>query len=64
MVTPTANYHQRRLARTLSTGSCPILLEGPTSSGKTTIVEYRKDHCGATSIALCQETALFCELSC
>ena len=40
MVTPTANYHQRRLARILSTGSYPILLEGPTSSGKTTIVEY------------------------
>jgi midasin len=36
----------RRLARAVASGPWPILLEGPTSSGKTTMVEYIAARCG------------------
>ena len=36
----------RRLSRALAAGPWPILLEGPTSSGKTTLVEYIAARCG------------------
>jgi midasin len=46
ILTPTASTNLRRLARALATGPWPILLEGPTSSGKTTLVEYIAARCG------------------
>lgn len=36
----------RRLSRALAAGPWPILLEGPTSAGKTTLVEYIAARCG------------------
>lgn len=38
--------HLRRLARTVAAGPWPVLLEGPTSAGKTTLVEYLAARCG------------------
>lgn len=46
ILTTTAQKNLRRLARALATGPWPILLEGPTSSGKTTLVEYIAARCG------------------
>ena len=40
VLTPSASLHLRRLARAVSSGPYPVLLEGPTSAGKTTLVEY------------------------
>ena len=40
ILTPSANANVRRLARAIAAGPWPILLEGPTSGGKTTLVEY------------------------
>lgn len=36
----------RRLSRALAAGPWPVLLEGPTSAGKTTLVEYIAARCG------------------
>ena len=36
----------RRLSRSLACGNWPVLLEGPTSAGKTTLVEYIAARCG------------------
>lgn len=36
----------RRLSRALAAGPWPVLLEGPTSAGKTTLVEYVAARCG------------------
>ena len=36
----------RRLARACAAGPWPVLLEGPTSAGKTTLVEYLAARCG------------------
>jgi len=36
----------RRLTRAVASGPWPVLLEGPTSSGKTTMVEYLAARCG------------------
>jgi midasin len=46
ILTTTALINLRRLARALATGPWPILLEGPTSSGKTSLVEYIAARCG------------------
>ena len=46
ILTKTAMINLRRLARALATGPWPILLEGPTSSGKTSLVEYIAARCG------------------
>jgi len=40
ILTPSVSKSLRRLARALASGPWPILLEGPTSAGKTTLVEY------------------------
>lgn len=40
ILTPSAAMNLRRLTRAIVAGPWPILLEGPTSSGKTTLVEY------------------------
>ncbi|KAG7342074.1 cobaltochelatase [Nitzschia inconspicua] len=46
ILTPSVLTNLRRLSCTLAAGPWPILLEGPTSSGKTTIVEYMGARCG------------------
>lgn len=46
ILTSTALNNLRRLARAIAAGPWPILLEGPTSSGKTTLVEYVAARCG------------------
>ena len=40
ILTPSAKVNLRRLARAIAAGPWPVLLEGPTSAGKTTMVEY------------------------
>lgn len=40
ILTPTVKAHVRGFARALSLQKYPLLLQGPTSSGKTTLVEY------------------------
>jgi midasin len=40
ILTPSASANVRRLARAIAAGPWPVLLEGPTSGGKTTLVEY------------------------
>ncbi|EAX95447.1 hypothetical protein TVAG_243360 [Trichomonas vaginalis G3] len=46
ILTDTARQHLRSLAQAAFLGSSPILLQGPTSSGKTSIVEYLADITG------------------
>lgn len=46
ILTPSVQANLRRLSRALAAGPWPILLEGPTSSGKTTLVEYTAARCG------------------
>lgn len=46
VLTPSVLANIRRLSRALAAGPWPILLEGPTSSGKTTLVEYIAARCG------------------
>jgi midasin len=46
ILTPSVLANLRRLSSALSAGPWPILLEGPTSSGKTTLVEYVAARCG------------------
>lgn len=43
---PSASSHLRRIARAVAAGPWPVLLEGPTSAGKTTLVEYLAARCG------------------
>ena len=40
VLTPTAKKYLRSLSRSIACGPWPLLLEGPTSAGKTTLVEY------------------------
>jgi len=40
ILTQSAEINLRRLARAIAAGPWPVLLEGPTSAGKTTLVEY------------------------
>ena len=46
VLVPSTESNLRRLARAISSGPWPILLEGPTSAGKTTLVEYIAARCG------------------
>ena len=46
VMTPTTSSNIRRLSRVVATGPWPILLEGPTSAGKTSVVEYIASRCG------------------
>jgi midasin len=43
---PSTMVNLRRLSRSMASGSWPILLEGPTSAGKTTLIEYVAARCG------------------
>ena len=43
---PSTTHNLRRLARAIVAGPWPVLLEGPTSAGKTTLVEYIAARCG------------------
>ena len=46
ILTPTVLLNLRRLARAVASGPWPVLLEGPTSAGKTTLIEYLGARCG------------------
>jgi midasin len=46
ILTPSTVSNLRRLGRAVASGPWPVLLEGPTSSGKTTLVEYIAARCG------------------
>ncbi len=46
ILTPSMTKNLRRLTRAVASGPWPILLEGPTSAGKTTMVEYLAAKCG------------------
>ena len=52
VLTPTTKYNLRRLSRAIGAGPWPILLEGPTSTGKTTMVEYIAALCGHRCIRI------------
>ncbi len=46
VLTPSMMINLRRLSRAVACGPWPVLLEGPTSAGKTTLVEYLAARCG------------------
>jgi midasin len=46
ILTNTMSFNLRRLSRAVAAGPWPILLEGPTSAGKTTLIEYLAARCG------------------
>lgn len=46
ILTETTLFNLRRLARAVASGPWPILLEGPTGSGKTNLVQYLAARCG------------------
>lgn len=46
VLTSSMTTNLRRLARAVAAGPWPVLLEGPTSAGKTTLVEYLAARCG------------------
>ena len=46
VLTPSATSNLRRLCQAAAAGPWSVLLEGPTSAGKTTIVEYLAARCG------------------
>jgi midasin len=46
VLTPSASSNLRRLCQAVASGPWSILLEGPTSAGKTTLVEYLAARCG------------------
>ena len=46
VLTPSMTKNLRRLSRAVASGPWPVLLEGPTSAGKTTMVEYLAAKCG------------------
>ncbi|GAX24956.1 midasin [Fistulifera solaris] len=46
ILTPSTEKNLCRLTASIAAGPWPILLEGPTSAGKTTIVEYIAARCG------------------
>ena len=46
VLTPSAKKNVRSLARAVAAGPWNVLLEGPTSAGKTTVVEFLAAYCG------------------
>lgn len=46
ILTKSMALNLRRLSRAVAAGPWPVLLEGPTSAGKTTLVEYLAARCG------------------
>ena len=46
VLTPSAKGNLRQLSRAVAAGPWPVLLEGPTSAGKTSLVEYMAARCG------------------
>lgn len=46
VLTPSMLINLRRISRAIACGPWPVLLEGPTSAGKTTLVEYLAARCG------------------
>lgn len=46
ILTESMSRNLRRLSRAVAAGPWPVLLEGPTSAGKTTLVEYLAARCG------------------
>lgn len=46
ILTESMTHNLRRLSRAVAAGPWPVLLEGPTSAGKTTLVEYLAARCG------------------
>ncbi|CAJ1949588.1 unnamed protein product [Cylindrotheca closterium] len=46
ILTQSVSTSLRRLSRAITAGPWPVLLEGPTSAGKTTLVEYIAARCG------------------
>jgi MoxR-like ATPase len=46
ILVPSTMSNLRRLIRTIASGPWPLLLEGPTSAGKTSLVEYIAARCG------------------
>ena len=52
VLTPSMTKNLRRLTRAVASGPWPILLEGPTSAGKTTMVEYLAAKCGHKSVRI------------
>ena len=52
VLTESALTHLRRISRAVAAGPWPVLLEGPTSAGKTTLVEYLAARCGHRCIRI------------
>lgn len=52
ILTKTATENLRRLARAVACGPWPVLLEGPTSAGKTSLIEYLAARCGHNVIRI------------
>lgn len=52
VLVPGTLLNLRRLARAVASGPWPVLLEGPTSAGKTTLVEYMAARCGHTVVRI------------
>jgi midasin len=52
VLTETTRMNLRRLVRAVVSGPWPIILEGPTSAGKTTLVQYLAALCGHTVIRI------------
>jgi midasin len=52
ILTPSTALNLRRLTRAIASGPWPILLEGPTSAGKTTLVEYVAARCGQNVVRI------------
>ena len=40
MITPSVEYNLHGLARAVMCGKYPVLIQGPTSAGKTSMIEY------------------------
>jgi midasin len=52
VMTPSTLSNVRCLGRVIASGPWPILLEGPTSAGKTSVVEYIASRCGFTVVRI------------
>ncbi len=52
ILTPSIEARLRKLARAVAAGPWPVLLEGPTSAGKTTLVEYLAARSGHTVVRI------------